>query len=206
MYLPFFELKTVKSFLEYIYANKTKDEGREFDASKYTAALLRMAHMYQCEELIAACINHLKDNISEANSAEVFAAARLVDSKALKEEIFTRMFHSDEPSEVVGSDEMVAHQDCKDLMGVWQNMHKVFCLNSEEREANFQERAVSYEQQIKELTDTIANLQELNATKQTKLDERADSSSNAKQRKCRASSTSGASKSSLPNRNPEKWK
>ena len=123
--------------------------------------------MYQCEELVSACVNHLKDNISEANSAEVFAAARLVDSKALKEEIFTRMFHSDEPSEVVGSDEMVAHQDCKDLMGVWQNMHKVSCMNYEELISVFKEKERHVEQKIKKLTETNTSLQD-------KLNKRAD--------------------------------
>ena len=48
-FLPCLDIKTVKSFLEFIYADKTKRIGRDFDASKYTALLLKMAHMYQCQ-------------------------------------------------------------------------------------------------------------------------------------------------------------
>ena len=85
------EIKTVKSFLEFIYADKTKGEGRDFDASKYTPSLLKMAHMYQCKELVSACINHLMVHITKANCAEIFAVATLVDSKPLREAIFAQM-------------------------------------------------------------------------------------------------------------------
>ena len=123
-YLPCLDIKTVKSFLEFIYADKTKGEGRDFDASKYTPSLMKMAHMYQCKELVSACINHLMVHITKANCAEIFAVATLVDSKPLREAIFAQIIDFEKPLEAIGRNGLKSHQDYQDLIAVWQNKHK----------------------------------------------------------------------------------
>ena len=117
----YLDMETVKSFLELMY-EKMKDGGRNFEASKYTPPLLRMAHMYDCQELVTACVNGLMENINDANSAEVFNVARLVDSKPLKEAIFARMLEEeDDPMRAVGE---LSPQEMRELMGAWQNKYK----------------------------------------------------------------------------------
>merc|ERR1711974_379311 len=118
-----FDAATVQSFLELMY-EKLKDGGRDFEASKYTASLLKMAHMYQCQELVTACINGLKKNINDANLAEVFDVARLVDSKPLKEVIFARMMDEENPMRVVGAVGGLSLQEYRELMGAWHNKYK----------------------------------------------------------------------------------
>ena len=132
--------------MKVIYPCKTKGEGRDFTASKYTASLLKMAHMYQCQELVSACINHLKGNVTEANSVELFAVAKLVDSKVLKEVIFARMIVSSNPFEVIGTDEITDPQDSKELIGVWQKKYNQ--LQSSLTESNA--KLVEANRQLKE--------------------------------------------------------
>jgi len=140
-----FDTSTVKSFLEFIYADKTKGKGRDFDDSKYTALLLKMAHMYQCQELVSACINNLKDNVTEANAAELFAVATLVDAKPLREAIFAQIIDFEKPLEAVGRNGLKSHQDYQDLIAVWQNKHKELKNSLEKKQnqlygANYKER------------------------------------------------------------------
>ena len=103
---------------------KLKDGGSDFEASKYTASLLKMAHMYQCQELVTTCVNGLMENINDANSSEVFDVARLVDSKPLKEVIFARMMDEEEdPMRAVGGVGL-SLQEYRELMGAWHNKYK----------------------------------------------------------------------------------
>ena len=80
-----------------------------------------MAHMYECQELVNASVNRLKKSINDANSAEIFAVARLVDSKPLKEAIFARMLDEEDPMRAVGE---LSPQEMRELMGAWQNKYK----------------------------------------------------------------------------------
>jgi len=121
-----FDAATVKSFLEFIYA-KSKDEGRDFEASKYTPSLLRMAHMYECQELVTACVNGLKKSINDVdivNSAEVLDVARLVDSRPLKEVIFARMLDEEDPMGAVQRVGLFHPEEYLELMEAWQKKYK----------------------------------------------------------------------------------
>ena len=85
---------------------------------------MKMAHMYQCKELVSACIPHLKGKVTKANSAELFAVAKLVDSKPLREAIFAEMIDFEKPLEGVRANGLKSHQDYEELISVWQNKHK----------------------------------------------------------------------------------
>ena len=80
--------------------------------------------MYECQELVTACVNGLKKSINDANSAEVFDVARLVDSKPLKEAIFHRMLAEEEdPMRPLGGAEL-SLPEYQELMGAWHNRVK----------------------------------------------------------------------------------
>ena len=76
---------------------ETTNARQQYKDKKYTTELLKMAHMYQCDELVSACIGYFKYNITAANSAEIFAVAQELNIKALKEKIFARMIDSKQP-------------------------------------------------------------------------------------------------------------
>ena len=83
-----------------------------------------MAHMYECEELVTASVNGLKKSINDANSAEVFEVARLIDGKPLKEAIFNRMLVEEEdPMRQLGGIEL-SLPEYQELMGAWHNRVK----------------------------------------------------------------------------------
>jgi len=154
-----FDTMTVKSFLEFIYADKTKGEGRDFHASKYTASLLKMAHMYQCQELVIACINHLKGNVTEANAAELFAVATLVDGKPLREVIFSQMIDFEKPLEAVGKNGLKSHKDYQDLIAVWQNKHKVIKNSLEVDLTRTNYSLAGAHQEVENLESKVENLE-----------------------------------------------
>ena len=99
-------------------------------AQKFTTEFLKMAHMYQCEKLVSACIEYFKYNITEANSAEIFAVAQELDIKALKEKIFARMIDSKQPLMAIGNKGLADPQDCELLFQIWQKKY------NQEKEAN----------------------------------------------------------------------
>ena len=110
------------------YVGKVVDK----HAQKFTTELLRMADMYQCEELVSACIEYFKSNITDANSSEIFAVAQELNIKALKEKIFARMIDSKQPLEAIGNKGLADPQDCKLLFQIWQKKY------NQEKEARCQ--------------------------------------------------------------------
>ena len=100
MSLEHFEDKTVFSFIEYLYADKIKDQDiidevkcgalpneyifkRSFCREKLTIDLLKMAHMYQVEDLKMDCREYLHDNICDGNVMEIWMGAERLEYKGL---------------------------------------------------------------------------------------------------------------------------
>lgn len=92
-------------------------------AQKYTTELLKMAHMYQCDKLVSACINHFKNNITEANSAKIFEVAQELNVKSLKEVIFAQMIDRENPLKAIGNKGLTDAQDCELLVEIWQKKY-----------------------------------------------------------------------------------
>ena len=101
MKVPEFDAKTVARFLAYIYAGRAGDKlmqrikahakpgefisRRDFDEENYTLPLLRMANMYQLQELQDDCIEYIKKHITRENAVEVWNMAGICGSQKLKE-------------------------------------------------------------------------------------------------------------------------
>jgi len=101
MKVPEFDAKTVARFLAFIYAGKAGDKlmqrikihakpgefisRRDFDEENYTLPLLRMANMYQLQELQDDCIEYLQNHITRENAVEVWNLADICGSQKLKE-------------------------------------------------------------------------------------------------------------------------
>ena len=115
--LFFIETGTRRSLIE------TTNARQQYKDKKYTTELLKMAHMYQCDELVSACIGYFKYNITAANSAEIFAVAQELNIKALKEKIFARMIDSKQPLEAIGNKGLADPQDCELLFQIWQKKY-----------------------------------------------------------------------------------
>jgi len=102
MKVPDFDAKTVARFLAYIYAAKVgdklmqtinKDWGvpsewiprRDFNEENYTLPLLKMANMYQLQELQDDCIKYIQKHITRENAVEVWNVADICGFQKLKE-------------------------------------------------------------------------------------------------------------------------
>ena len=102
-----------------------------------------MAHMYECQELVTACVNSLKKSISDtrlswssksspsasflAIAAEIFDVARLIDSKPLKEAIFARMLEEEEdPMRPLGGVEL-SNQEYREMIEAWHKKYQEDC-------------------------------------------------------------------------------
>jgi len=92
------EEETVYSFLEYLYSNKVADEEsiravvgphnyiykRSFpNQAKLTLDLMKMAHMYQVEDLVEDCAEHLKSTLCDHNVMERWLLAEKSQVKKL---------------------------------------------------------------------------------------------------------------------------
>jgi len=95
-----FDTATVVSFLEYLYAGSIDDPKtlerikagsgpgtyiykRSFDQGKLTLDLLRMAHMYQVEDLKLDCYEHLEKTVCDDNAVELLKVAHTFENKRL---------------------------------------------------------------------------------------------------------------------------
>jgi len=101
MKVPEFDAKTVARFLAYIYAGKAGDKlmqrikahakpgefisRRDFDEENYTLPLLRMANMYQLQELQGDCIEYIQKHITRENAVEAWNLADICGSLKLRE-------------------------------------------------------------------------------------------------------------------------
>jgi len=96
MKLQGFDMETVTHFLEYLYAKDvTKTIGgkniilaKDYDEAKLTPKLLRLAHMYELEALVAACIDNLKKNQNPDLAFEILKAAEELSIDELKQSTY----------------------------------------------------------------------------------------------------------------------
>ena len=97
-----FDLETVTSFLEYIYAESISGNTtaslralgftghifqRDVDKRILTAQLLEMSKMFKVKDLEKECIDYLKDNMTEENAVDVWGAAEKCRSKILLDSV-----------------------------------------------------------------------------------------------------------------------
>jgi len=91
MKVPNFSLKTVFTFLEYIYAGLKWDEHlkhyckTDFDMDKITPELMKMCHIYQVDGLFQECIYQLSLKVSDSNVVSLWIDAEKCEAKKLKE-------------------------------------------------------------------------------------------------------------------------
>ena len=76
-----FSLKTVTTFLEYLYAKAF--EGK-FDETKTTPELMRLCHVYQVQDLYDLSMNHLLENTCDANAVSIWFEAEKMKNENLK--------------------------------------------------------------------------------------------------------------------------
>jgi len=113
-----FNHETISSLLEFLYAEKT-DGKRDIDPNRMTPKLLELAHMFQFEELEQACIQHLKDHVTDDNAMEVWDVADRVQSRVLKEAVFKKLIHRSEDnpiSDVPGVERLIG-PEVQELIG-----------------------------------------------------------------------------------------
>jgi len=101
MKVPEFDAKTVALFLAYIYAEKAGDKlmqrikeygvpsewisRRDFDEENYTLPLLKMANMYQLQDLQDDCIKYIQKHITRENAVEAWNVADICGFQKLRE-------------------------------------------------------------------------------------------------------------------------
>jgi len=100
MSLEHWDEATAISFLEYLYSGSVEDPQtierlkaafgpneyifrRSFDHKKLTVELLKMADMYQVEDLKNDCTEYLKKNLSDENVLDVWMGTRSLDNESL---------------------------------------------------------------------------------------------------------------------------
>jgi len=89
-----FSLKTVFTFLEYIYAGLEWNSffyRKQFDKAKITIELMRFCHTYKVEGLLGECSNHLCHTIEKDNVVSLWIAAESCKAKSLKDEALDYM-------------------------------------------------------------------------------------------------------------------
>ena len=82
-----FSLKTVSTFLEYIYAGLKWDTyfyRKQFDKAKITLELMRFCHTYKVDGLAGECSYQLRKNIDEYNVVSIWMEAEKFEAKKLK--------------------------------------------------------------------------------------------------------------------------
>lgn len=90
MKVPDFEPETVKSFVDFIYGAlemvPVKEDlyDRNFDKQRLTPELLRMAHMYQAEDMLNICVKFLRKNIKDSNVVDTWRLAETIGNDELK--------------------------------------------------------------------------------------------------------------------------
>jgi len=95
-----YDVETVASLLSYIYSDKNTAVGlynlfrRLFDAQKLTPELLRLAHMYQVQDLIEDCTTHLAQNVNDTNVVTIWMSGETCQIERLKEAAFAYMVNS----------------------------------------------------------------------------------------------------------------
>jgi len=87
--VPDFEPDTVKSFLDYIYADLDRVPNQDlfkkkFDDKRLTSDLLRMSHLYEVTIIQEKCVEHLKKSIVDENVVDICFAAETTGSESLK--------------------------------------------------------------------------------------------------------------------------
>jgi len=104
--MKYFDQATVISLLEYMYAGKINDPEtietirtasgpntyifkRSFDQNKLTVELLKMAVVYQVEDLKSDCIEHLKKTMCDDNVMRI-----LTESHAMRENVLFQTYSS----------------------------------------------------------------------------------------------------------------
>ena len=90
MKVPDFEPDTVKTFLDFIYADlkHVPDQDffkKKFDDKRLTSDLLRMSHVYEVTMIQDKYVEHLKKSINDTNVVDIWSAAETTCSKGLKE-------------------------------------------------------------------------------------------------------------------------
>jgi len=95
-----FDEETVVAFIEYLYAGSVNDSKtlneiragigpneyiykRSFERKHLTIDLLKMADMYQVEDLKMDCTEYLKEHISDENVMSIWMEAHTLDNKTL---------------------------------------------------------------------------------------------------------------------------
>jgi len=90
MMMTEFEPDTVKSFVDFIYAQLVEVPDQEvfkkdFDGKRMTLDLLRMSHMYDFNILQDLCVKQLKKSIVDANVVDIWSTAETTGIDSLKE-------------------------------------------------------------------------------------------------------------------------
>jgi len=105
-----FQVETVISFLNYLYAPVRDTETiealkalhhgpkkyiftRKFEAETITLDLLKMSHMYQVEDLQMDCAEYLGDNLGDNNVVEVWMEAEKMDNPELGNKAVSYLIH-----------------------------------------------------------------------------------------------------------------
>ena len=89
-----FSLKTIFTFLEYIYADLKWDSvfyRKQFDKAKITIELMRFCHTYKVEGLLGECSNHFCHTIEKDNVVSLWIVAENCKAKSLKDEALDYM-------------------------------------------------------------------------------------------------------------------
>ena len=100
MEVPQHDATTVKNFLKYINAKEAGNDivqrlretaqpgehifKRQFDKDQYNSNLLKMAHLYQVEDLQNDCAEHLSKTLAKENVVHYWAIANTIDCTKLK--------------------------------------------------------------------------------------------------------------------------
>jgi len=82
-----FSLETVRTFLEFVYANSYAFEsyGEDFDEEQITPQLIRLCHLYGVESLFNVAQDYLSANIDDSNAVAIWFEAQEIENEYLKE-------------------------------------------------------------------------------------------------------------------------
>jgi len=106
-----FNLETVTTFLEYLYAKAFEET---FDKAKITPELMRLSHMYDVQGLYDLATVHLKNNICDSNAVGILIEAEKIKNEGLKECAVSYIAHKKEDiANLPGIDEAYK---CPELM------------------------------------------------------------------------------------------
>ena len=184
-----FEPVTVKSFLDFIYADLEylpylSMFEKEFDKKRLTTDLLRMSHMYEVRIIQDMCVQHLMDSIVDDNVVDIWSTAEIIGNNSLKEAALEHLVEDDREQEKMIMDfpgmkeafkspqlveSLVSHMSA--VITHLSERLSANCkktLNKTKEEITVKVKVASFEEDISvkvKLSDTIATLRKLtNAT------------------------------------------